>query len=47
MKTYVKPTFELVNLRVEERISGSCIVVGSCPDGQGGYLTTPDAQYEV
>ena len=48
MRTYVKPSMEVVNLRVEERIAGvgsNCIVVGSCPDGSGGYLTTPDAVY--
>ncbi len=48
MRTYVRPCIEVVSLRVEERISGSeviCTVVGSCPDGKGGYLVTPDAVY--
>lgn len=35
MRTYVKPDMRIINLRVEERISGSCIVVGSCPDVTG------------
>lgn len=30
MRTYVKPIMEIVNLRVEERISGSSCMVGSC-----------------
>lgn len=36
MRTYVKPDMKVINLRVEERISGSCIVVGSCfgPNGE-------------
>jgi len=34
MRTYVKPAMEVVNLRVEERISGSvCKVIGSCMEG--------------
>lgn len=40
MRTYVKPDIKVVNLRVEERISGSCIVVGSCPGANGEILVT-------
>ena len=38
MRTYVKPTMEIVNLRVEERISGSTCMVGSCIDKKTGEL---------
>ncbi len=40
MRTYVKPNIKIINLRVEERISGSCIVVGCCPDVTGQPLVT-------
>ncbi len=48
MRTYVKPSIEVVNLRAEERIAAvgsSCIVVGSCTYENGTYITTPDAVY--
>jgi len=42
MKNYVKPSMEVVNLRVEERISGSvCKVIGSCID-EGVLLVSND-----
>ena len=40
MRTYVKPDMKVINLRVEERISGSCIVIGSCPDENGQIIKT-------
>lgn len=40
MRTYVKPDMRIINLRAEERISGSCIVVGCCPGANGQLLTT-------
>lgn len=40
MRTYVKPEMNVVNLRVEERISGSCVVVGSCPAANGQLIVT-------
>jgi hypothetical protein len=40
MRTYVKPDMRIINLRVEERISGSCIVVGSCPGEKGELMVT-------
>ena len=38
MRTYVKPTIQILNLRVEERISGSTCMVGSCPDPVTGEI---------
>lgn len=38
MRTYVKPTMEIVNLKVSERIAGSCIMIGSCRDEAGNYI---------
>jgi len=42
MKEYVKPSMEIVNLRVEERIAGSCLNVGSCLDELGNLTTAND-----
>ncbi len=40
MREYVKPDIKVINLRVEERISGSCIIVGSCLDPGGQMIVT-------
>ncbi len=42
MKQYVKPSMDIVNLRIEERISGSCPNVGSCLDDLGNLVTAND-----
>lgn len=46
MKAYVKPDIKVINLRVEERISGSpCIVLGSCEGANGQIIVTNNVGY--